>query len=98
MTIDPNVQVALISVFATFVTTCGVVAVAVINNRKERSKAANAGVEAGLDERDVLERMLALISENERKEETIASLRRQIREMRAEMSQLREQLKKEEVL
>lgn len=76
---DPNVQVALVSVFATLITTLGVVAVAVINNRKERGKAASAGVEAGLDEKDVLGRMLALIAENERKEKIIEELRARIR-------------------
>jgi hypothetical protein len=75
MVLDPNVQVAFVSVFATLITTLGVIAVAVINNRKERAKAADAGVEAGLDEGDVLKRMLALIAENERKETTISHLR-----------------------
>lgn len=89
---DPNVQVALISVLATFITTLGVIFVAVINNRKERTKAANAGVEAALDERDVLEKMLGLIDENNRKEETIRGLRRQLREVRAERDDLRDQL------
>jgi len=89
---DPNVQVALVSVFATTITTLGVVAAAVINNRKERVKAANAGVEAGLDEQDVLKRMLSLIAENDRKEATIASLRKQLRAAREENARLREPL------
>lgn len=63
MALDPNVQVALVSVFATTITTLGVIAVAVINNRKERTKAADAGVDAGLDEKDVLARILALIQD-----------------------------------
>lgn len=74
MALDPNVQVALVSVFATAITTLGVIAVAVINNRKERTKAADAGVEAGLDEKDVLSRILALISENDALEKTVADL------------------------
>lgn len=72
---DPNIQVAFISVLATLITTMGVVAVAIINNRKERDGAATAGVEAALDERDVLERLLSLIAENERKEAEIQSLK-----------------------
>lgn len=72
---DPNLQVALVSVMATLITTAGVVIVAIINNRKERTTAASAGVDAGLDEKDVLERMLSLIAENERKENTIGRLR-----------------------
>lgn len=91
--IDPNVQVALVSVIATAITTVGVIAVAIINNRKERSKAASAGVEAALDERDVLEKMLSLINENDRKETTITSLRKQLREAKAEISELRAQLR-----
>lgn len=81
---DPNVQVALVSVLATLITTAGVIAVAAINNRKERDKAASAGVEAALDDRDILERMLSLIAENERKEATITSLRKKIRELNSE--------------
>jgi hypothetical protein len=75
MILDPNVQVALVSVIATLITTLGVISVAVINNRKERAKAADAGVDAGLDEGDVLKRMLALIAENERKETSITELK-----------------------
>lgn len=91
MALDPNVQVALVSVFATAITTLGVIAVAVINNRKERTKAADAGVEAGLDEKDVLTRILALISENDALEKTVADLTAErdqlletIRQLRAE--------------
>lgn len=74
MALDPNVQVALVSVIATFITTLGVIAVAVINNRKERAKAADAGVEAGLDERDVLTRILSLIAENDEKDKVIVEI------------------------
>lgn len=96
MTLDPNVQVALVSVIATFITTLGVIGAAVLNNRKERANAADAGVEAGLDEGDVLKRMLALIAENERKETTISHLRlekgaleEENRMLRAENTRLR---------
>jgi len=89
MPIDPNVQVALVSVFATFITTLGVIAVAIINNRKERAKAADAGVEAGLDEKDVLERMLSLIAEGERKEQVISDLKDEVRMLKAENAMLR---------
>lgn len=100
---DPNIQVAFISVLATIVTTVGVVCVAVINNRKERDGAASAGVEAGLDERDILGRMLSLISENERKEKHITELQtdkkdlqKECRELRAENKILRHQLEGQE--
>jgi hypothetical protein len=86
---DPTVQVALVSVIATFITTLGVVAVAVINNRKERGKAASAGVEAALDEKDVLGRMLALIAENERKETQLAKEREKNAQLEADKSSLK---------
>ena len=96
MELDPNVQVALVSVIATFITTLGVIAVAVINNRKERTKAADAGVEAGLDEKDVLTRILTLISENDEKDKKIledsarmAALEADNRMLRAENTALR---------
>ena len=91
---DPNVQVALVSVLATFITTLGVISVAVINNRKERAKAADAGVEAGLDERDVLERMLSLISENERKEHALTQARAQIAALEEVVRTLKSQLER----
>ena len=51
---DPTVQVAAIGIFTTLITTCGVIAVAVLNNRRERGGAADAGVEATLRERIAL--------------------------------------------
>lgn len=92
---DPNVQVALVSVLATLITTGGVVIVAVINNKKERGKAASAGVEAGLDEKNVLDRMLSLIAENERKENTITDLRKKVLNLTQSNNQLRAQLREE---
>lgn len=92
---DPNVQVAFVSVLSTFITTCGVIFVAVKNNQKERTKAAEAGVEAGLDEKDVLGRMLSLITENERKEKIISELREKLHAALTEARELRAQLRKE---
>lgn len=92
---DPNVQVAFVSVLSTFITTCGVIFVAVKNNQKERTKAAEAGVEAGLDEKDVLGRMLALITENERKERTITELRAKVIALTSVIRELRAELRKE---
>lgn len=89
MKLDPNVQVALVSVFATFITTLGVIAVAVINNRKERTKAADAGVEAGLDEKDVLSRILSLIAENDEKDSEIAGLKSTVSQLEDDNRQLR---------
>lgn len=81
---DPNVQVAAIGVFATTITTAGLIAVAIINNKKERAKAATAGVDAGLDERSVLGLMFSLMSENERKEEIIQELKQEVFELKTE--------------
>ena len=92
---DPNVQVALVSVISTLITTCGVIIVAVKNNQKERTKAAEAGVEAGLDEKDVLSRMLELIAENGRKESTITELRAKVSHLMSDNRDLRAQLREE---
>lgn len=51
---DPTAQVAAIGILTTFITTVGVILVAVLNNRKERGDAADAGVEAALRERIAL--------------------------------------------
>lgn len=90
---DPNVQVAFVSVLSTFITTVGVIFVAVKNNQKERTKAAEAGVEAGLDEKDVLGRMLDLIAENGRKEKTITDLRVKLAKALDDNKELRAQLR-----
>ena len=89
MGIDPNVQVALVSVFATMITTLGVITVALINNRKDRAKAADAGVEAGRDEMDVLEKILTLMRDGEQKDQKIAPLEAEIKGLRAENTLLR---------
>lgn len=95
MAIDPNVQVALVSVFATTITTLGVISVAMINNRKERTKSATAGVEAGagIDEKDILEQMLSLVAENQRKEDTINLLRKKNKQLTEHNNELRAQLR-----
>lgn len=95
MAIDPNVQVALVSVFATSITTLGVIAVAMINNRRERVKSASAGVEAGakIDEKEILEQMLSLVAENQRKEDTINLLRKKNRQLTEQNTDLRAQLR-----
>lgn len=74
---DPTVQVAIIGVFATFITTMGVIIVAVINNRKERTGAAEEGIESSLRERIVL------------RDEQIAELRADLAEAREEIEKLK---------
>lgn len=65
---DPTTQTAIASIVTATIATSGVVATAVINNRRERTKAADAGVEAGLSDQDVLKLVADLIAENARKE------------------------------
>lgn len=95
MVLDPNVQVALVSVFATTITTLGVIAVAVINNRKERTKAADAGVEAGLDEKDVLSRILTLHSEKDGLQKSLAAVTAERDQLKDENYRLKAQLSRD---
>lgn len=74
---DPTVQVALSGIFATLITTAGVVAVAIINNRRERGATAESAMERTLRERIVL------------RDEQIAELREENTELREENSRLR---------
>lgn len=64
------------------VTTLGLIIVAFINNRRERAGAAGAGVEAALDAEDVLEKMLSLIAENDRKDKVIEAQKLEIKALR----------------
>jgi hypothetical protein len=70
---DPTVQVAVVGVLTTFITTLGVIVVAVINNKKERTGAADEGVEATLRER------LAL------RDEQLADLRGDVAELELQL-------------
>jgi hypothetical protein len=82
---DPNVQVAFVSVLVAIVTTSGVVVTALIN--RPRTKGPDSVQEDDgdrLDEKDVLERMLSLIAENERKELSMGRLRMTNAELVAE--------------
>jgi len=88
--LDPTVQVAAISVFATTITTIGLIVVAIINNRKERTKSASNGVEAGLDERAVLGRIFILMSENEELETRNKQLEDELVLVKAENRLLKE--------
>lgn len=49
--LDPTVQVAFIGIFTTMLTTVGIVAVAFINNRRERTGSADAGADRAYAER-----------------------------------------------
>jgi len=90
--VNPNVQVAFVSVLATTVTTIGVIAAAIINNRRAQSTIVPIEQDHTVDDGDILERLLALIAENERKEATIVSLRKKVRVLTEEVHQLRAKL------
>lgn len=51
---DTTVQVALVGIITTLVTTAGVVAVAIVNNKRERGSAAESAMERTLRERILL--------------------------------------------
>jgi len=92
---EPNVQVALIGVVTTFITTMGVVAAALIANYQRRATVAEKVVDEvvvdddELDTEDVMQRIFHLISENERKERLLADARREVTNLTNEVSQLR---------
>ena len=97
---DPTVQVALISIATTFITTMGLIGTAIINNYQRRAKVAEKVIENvvddDLDEVDVMKKMFSLITENERKERMLADCRRKVehlerdnRSLRAENTMLR---------
>lgn len=99
---DPTVQVAAIGIFTTLITTMGVIVVAVLNNKRERGGAADAGVEATLRERlalrdeqiqdlkqdkiDLRTRLDSALEENEEKTMLIRHLREELAETRGDYS------------
>jgi hypothetical protein len=85
MAIDPNVQVALITIITTAITTSGVIVAAIVNSRKEKAKAATAGVEAGLDEKDILKRLLKVLGENDILEGLNAELKEELEKAKADL-------------
>lgn len=101
---DPNVQVAFIGVFATLISTIGVVTVAFMNNLRRQVDKAETAVKVakatdlsdGLDEHEVFRQMLRLIEERDEKDrELSASWRKNLalttenRQLRAENTMLR---------
>lgn len=79
---DATVQVAVIGIITTLVTTAGVVVVAIINNRKERGTAAESAMERTLRERILL------------RDEQIADLKTDLVERDVEIVRLKELLAK----
>jgi flagellar motor component MotA len=99
---NPTVQVALVSVIATLITTMGVVVVAIIENRKElvkTRKMVESGIMPGYDEgslNEVLERLLSVMEENEKKEIALIKLRKQNYTLRRQIKSLQAQLQDKE--
>lgn len=83
--------VALFGVIGTFVSTMGVVLVAMINNRKERRGAAEEGVEETLRERILLrdEQIVDLREDVAERDAMIATLREERASLREENKRLR---------
>lgn len=110
MATDPSVQVAIVSGIAGIVSTLGVIAVAFINNRRERTGAAEKGVELTLRERitlrdeqivdlkgDIAERDQIIEDRNEtiaQKSEENTELRRSNSNLRADLRAAKEELSK----
>lgn len=92
MALDPSVQVALITIVTTAITTAGVVYVGRSGTNKERKRAADAGVEEGLDENNAFALLAPLVKENARKEGTIDRLRIDKAELEREKAELIEDL------
>lgn len=85
---DTNVQVALVSVFATSITTLGVIVTALISSRSKDKVTVSLPHEdddPDWDMKDVVQHLISLVAENQRKEDTIAQLRKELRKCRAEL-------------
>jgi hypothetical protein len=80
---DPTAQVAAIGIFTTFITTIGVILVAILNNRKERGDAADSGVELALREQVAV------------REERIILRDEQIRDLQGDVTALKSRLAEE---
>lgn len=103
MAFDPSVQVAFFGVMGTALSAGSVAVVALMNNRRERSSAADEGVELALRERLVLKEEMVAASQAEvaRKERVLTrvmadreALRQENHELRQETHELREEIER----
>jgi hypothetical protein len=78
--VDATLQVGFLGIITTFVTTAGVVIVAMINNRRERGSAAESAMERTLRERIILrdEQIADLKADIEEKDRTISRLQEEL--------------------
>ena len=88
MAVDHTVQVALIAVITTTITTAGVIAVAIINGRKEKNNPPTPTPveDAGLSQKEILKLIESLIRENARKETEIQELKEELKTLRSRSS------------
>ncbi len=92
MSLDPNVQVALVTIFSTIITTAGVVTVAVINRQSNGPSLKSDLGDRSLDIDELFERTLSLLEENERKETALVKERRSNRLLRQENAELKKEI------
>lgn len=101
---EPTVQVAVIGILTTLITTAGVVIAAIVNNKRERTSSASGGVEAALRERITLkDEQLADLREDkiilqrrldealavlDEKDMLVKHLRRELADVHAEIDRL----------
>ena len=83
---EPTVQVAAIGIITTLITTAGIIVVAIMNNKRERGHAADAGVEATLRERITL------------RDEQILDLREEKEDLRRRLGQALEEIEEKTML
>lgn len=74
---EPTVQVAFVGIATSIVTTAGIVIVAMINNRKERTTAAESSMERTLRERITL------------RDEQIVDLKNDVLNLESEVQELK---------
>jgi uncharacterized protein YlxW (UPF0749 family) len=75
--VEPTVQVAFVGIATSIVTTVGIVIVAMINNRKERTTAAESSMERTLRERITL------------RDEQIVDLKNDVLNLESEVQELK---------
>lgn len=92
---EATVQVALIGIITTIVTTLGVIVAAIVNSKRERSNAAESAMERTLRERIVLrdEQLADLREDVADRDDIIADRNAQIAERDRRIEQLQENLR-----
>lgn len=104
---EPTVQVAIAGIFTTFITTLGIFAVAVLNNKKERASTAETTLEKAKEERITLrderikyleQKIEDLEEENKDLEDDIQRVKQALKTERKTLSAMKEDLAEEKLL